>query len=374
MLLTNIFSYTYIKALKPLLFTQDPEFVHDRFTDIGSLLGRFEGTREITSMLFDHKPDSIKQTIKGITFKSPVGLSAGFDKDANLMDILSSLGFGFTQVGTVTLHPYKGNPKPRLYRLPESKGIVVYYGLKNMGVMKIIEKVKQRKNKKFPISISIGKTNSDQTCTTDAGIADYKACLEEVIKADIGNFYTINISCPNTFGGEPFTTPAKLEALMKELKKTKYKKPLFVKMPINLAWKQFDGLLQTLVKYKVDGVIIGNLNKNYNDPLIKDSIPDTIKGGISGKPTELLSNNLIEKTYRKYKNKLVIVGVGGIFSAEDAYEKIKRGASLVQLITGMIYQGPQLIGEINKGLDELLKKDGYRNISEAVGTSVSKTK
>ena len=138
-------------------------------------------------------------------------------------------------------------------------------------------------------------------------------------------------------------------------------------MPINLPWKEFKPLCEVALKYKVDGVIIGNLNKNRQDPAIIDEIPKSVQGSISGKPTEKLSNELISKTYREYKKKLIIIGAGGIFSAEDAYEKIKRGSTLVQLITGMIYQGPQLIGEINRGLVKLLEKDGYKNISQAVG-------
>jgi dihydroorotate dehydrogenase len=138
-------------------------------------------------------------------------------------------------------------------------------------------------------------------------------------------------------------------------------------MPINLSWVDFKKLLDVIVKYELDGVIIGNLTKKRDTELIKDELPKNIKGGISGKPTEKLNNNLISKTYKQYQDKLIIIGVGGIFNAEDAYDKIKRGATLVQLITGMVFEGPQLIGEINQKLVILLKKDGYRNIREAVG-------
>ncbi len=144
-------------------------------------------------------------------------------------------------------------------------------------------------------------------------------------------------------------------------------------MPINLSWEEFDKLLETAIHYEVDGVIIGNLNKNFQDETLKDKITENMKGGISGEPTKKLSNELISQTYKKYGDKLVIVGVGGIFSAEDAYEKIKRGASLVQLITGMIYNGPQTIGEINRELVELIKSDGFINIEQAVGFYNRKT-
>ncbi len=364
----KVIGFLYKKALKPVLFKFDPERVHDHFIKAGHLLGKSSVTRKATKAIFCYQNDRLKQIVDGIEFSNPVGLSAGFDKDANLLQILPSLGFGFMQVGSVTLKPYEGNPQPRLYRLPKSKGIVVYYGLKNIGVEKIIKRIKGYGKIDFPYSVSIAKTNDSCTVKLRDGINDYFGSLEKLVNEGIGDMYTINISCPNTFGGEPFTTPDKLDALLSKLKSIKTQKPMYVKMPINLAWTDFNELLKVIVKHKLNGVIIGNLQKNHNDPSIKDFIPENIKGGISGKPTWKLSNDLIAKTYKEYQGQLTIIGVGGIFNANDAYEKIKLGANLVQLITGMIYEGPQLIGEINKGLVKLLEKDGFSNISEAVGT------
>lgn len=358
----------YKNLVKPVFFAIDPEKMHDGMTFLGSFLGKYGIGKALTGIFFDHEHKSLEQRILGIRFKSPIGLSAGFDKDAKLIEILPYLSFGYSQVGSVTLKPYGGNPKPRLYRLPNSKGLVVYYGLKNVGVEKIIKRLKNADiPKDFPYSISIAKTNSKKTNTDSAGIRDYYQCYRKIIKSGLGSFHTINISCPNTFGGEPFTTEVKLDKLLSKLRDVDSSKPLFVKMPINLAWKEFDSLLKVAIKHKISGVIIGNLNKDYSDKSIKDTITDELKGGISGKPTWELSNKLIAKTYQKYKDKFIIVGAGGVSSAEDAYEKIKLGASLVQLITGMIYEGPQVVAMINKGLVELLKKDGYSNISEAVG-------
>lgn len=353
-------SLVYKNFLRPVLFKIDPEKVHDMFTSVGVFLGNSETTRNMFSNLYDYKHAMLKQKLFDINFDSPIGLSEGFDKDANLLNILPSLGFGFTQVGTVTLNPYEGNPKPRLTRLPKQKGLVVYYGLKNLGAHKIIKKLKN-KHFSFPFSVSIGKTNAEYTSKPEAGIKDYVACLDLFNKANVGDFYTLNISCPNTFGGEPFTNQKDLTALLKEVSKLKVEKPIFVKMPINLAWADFEPLLKIIIKFKLSGVIIGNLNK--------EATPKGMKGGVSGLPTWKLSNDLIKKTYKAYGDKLKIIGVGGVFSGADAYEKIKLGASLVQLITGMIYVGPQLIGQINKDLVRLLKRDGFKNISEAVGSS-----
>lgn len=368
MILTKFFKTTYSKILKPRLFSQDPEKVHDGFSKSGRFIGSNPITRTITRVLFSYSHPSLEQEVSGIKFRNPVGLSAGFDKEVMLHKTLKHVGFGYMQMGSITLHPYEGNPPPRLYRLPKSKALVVYYGLKNLGVKETIKRFAGYKDSTFPISFSIAKTNSKGTCTTDEGVQDYYGSYKALVDSDSGDFYTINISCPNTYGGEPFTTPEKLEALLKQLRTVKTEKPLYIKMAINLPWDEFKALLEVIVKYKVDGVIIGNLNKDHKSKTIKDEIPSNVKGGISGKVTWELSNNLISKTYKEYGDKLVIVGVGGIFSAEDAYEKIKRGATLVQLITGMVFEGPQLIGEINKGLVRLMKEDGYQHISEAIGT------
>jgi dihydroorotate dehydrogenase subfamily 2 len=366
-LMAKFIGGAYRRRLKPMLFRFDPEEVHDRFTRNGELLGKQAWTRFVVARLFRLDHPKLNQTIAGILFTNPVGLSAGFDKDGRLVNILPAVGFGFMEVGTVTKQPYPGNPKPRLYRLLKSHGIVVNYGLKNDGVDVIMARLRKRQPvQHFPISISIGKTNCQATATTTGGVEDYTAGLAAVVASGTGDFYTINISCPNTFGGEPFTNGSYLEQLLQSLVKVA-DKPMFLKMPINLPWPLFQQLLDVAVKFGVTGVVIGNLNKNREDPAIKDVIPSNIKGSVSGKPTWQLSNELISKTYQEYGKKLIIIGVGGIFSAQDAYEKIRRGASLVQLITGMIFQGPQLIGEINLGLVKLLERDGYKNISEAVG-------
>jgi dihydroorotate dehydrogenase subfamily 2 len=356
----------YRKLWKPLLFKRDPEDVHDMFTRSGALLARFRISRGLVAFICKCTDSSLEQEILGINFKNPVGLSAGFDKDANLCNILPDVGFGYMQIGSVTLHPYEGNPKPRLYRLKKSSALIVYYGLKNIGIEEISKKIQSYGKFRFPISISIAKTNSVESCTSDQGAEDYFGCYKKCLEDGIGDFYTINISCPNTFGGEPFTTPEKLELLLSKLRSLKSNKPMFVKMPINLEWNEFESLLEIIVKYKVDGVIIGNLNKSRDPKYYKEELPE-INGGISGKPTWDLSNYLIGETYKGYKDKLIIIGVGGIFTAQDAYHKIKLGSSLVQLITGMIFNGPQTIGEINKGLVQLMKEDGYSNISEAIG-------
>jgi len=360
------------RVIKPILFKFDPEYVHDKITVFGAFLGSFSLTRKLTHFLFSYSNRCLSQTVFGIKFSNPIGLSAGFDKNAQLVNILPSVGFGFAEVGTVTARAYEGNPRPRLFRLPKSQGIVVNYGLKNIGADRVMERVKARKDKSIPQIISIGKTNSPDTVELNNGIVDYENCLDQVIASEQGDIYEINISCPNAFGGEPFTTPEKLEALLTRLFAKNIPRPVLLKMPINVAWPEFEKLLAVAVRHGVAGVVIGNVNKDRNDPAVSDVIPEHIKGSISGLPTKHLANELIAKTYKSYGDRLKIVGVGGIFSAEDAYEKIKLGASLVELITGMIFKGPSLIGDINRELVKYLERDGYNSVADTIGTGKPK--
>lgn len=335
---------------------------------LGQVIGSVAPLRWVTRKVLRYQDPALEQTVAGLKFTNPVGLSAGFDKNAKLLKALPAVGFGFAEIGSITLEAYVGNPKPRLFRLPKSKGLVVYYGLMNQGVEKIVKRIKRNFKGDMVLGISVAKTNCERTATVEAGVEDYYECTKYLEEQQIGDYYTINISCPNTFGGEPFTTPDRLEKLLAKLDTLHIQKPVFIKMPINLPQSETRELLDVIVNHKVTGIVIGNLTKVRDSELIKDTIPEHVKGGISGIPTQKLSNELISFAYQNYGDKLVIIGVGGIFSAQDAYEKIKRGASLVQLITGMIFEGPQLIGQINHDLVKLLKADGYSNISEAVGT------
>lgn len=361
----EIIHFFYKSIFKPIAFANDPEKVHDTMIKAGKFLGSNPITRFLTSIKFCYENPALEQEILGIYFKNPIGLSAGFDKNAELTQILPYVGFGFEEVGTITGEPCEGNAKPRLWRAINSKSLVVYYGLKNDGAEKLSAKLKNM-TFNFPIGISIGKTNSKTTVDTDRGIKDYLKAYR--LFENIGDYYTINISCPNTFGGEPFTDPTRLEKLLAAISNEKRTKPIFIKMPADLKKQDLDQLIEVARKYRIDGFISTNLTKDRNNSKIVDEVPE--HGGLSGKVVEELSNSQIEYLYRKCGKEFVIIGCGGVFSAEDAYKKIKLGASLIQMITGMIYEGPQVISEINRGLVSLLREDGYANISEAVGKNI----
>ncbi len=352
--------------LKPIFFHFDPETIHDQMVATGSWLGQSAFGKSLVRQLFYYQHPMLEQTMAGIHFKNPIGLAAGFDKDANLTQILPEVGFGFEEIGSITGEACTGNDRPRLWRAPNSKSLVVHYGLKSAGALSIADKLKQLQFK-IPIGTSVAKTNNLQTVEEKAGIADYVKAFKAFTK--LGDYYTINISCPNTYGGQPFTHPVKLDHLLTKIDQVKTKKPIFVKFSPDLKRSHVDAIIKFCLKHRVDGVILSNLTKNRLNPAIKDHNLPTF-GGMSGKVVEELSNSLIKYVYKKYGNKLIIVGCGGVFSAEDAYKKIRLGASLIQMITGMIYEGPQVIGDINRGLVKLLKKDGFSHISEAIGIDV----
>lgn len=366
-------SFTYKRIAKPVLFKFKPDDVHTSLVRYGSHLQKYRVVRGAVKTSWAYKnPGVLGQTLHGIEFQNPVGLSAGFDKNFELAQLLKTVGFGFMEGGSLTFHACDGNPRPWFYRLPKTKSLVVYAGLANKGVNTIINTLHEYPKdtfKDFPLNISIAKTNSKQTCSDTEAIADYIGSLTLLQNANLGSMYTLNISCPNTYGGEPFTTPERLEALLHAVDQLQLKTPLFIKMPSHLPWQEFKKLLQVADTHNVQGLTISNLAKDRGATKLMDPLPNSVKGNLSGKPTQDLSNKLIRQTYKKYGHRFTIIGVGGIFCAQDAYTKIKLGATLVELITGMIFEGPQLIGQINQELVTLLKQDGYKNISEAIGVN-----
>jgi len=352
----------YNKILKPVFFKMDPEDVHNRITRLGKVMGSNFISRSFVKRLFYFQHNSLHTTVAGIKFSNPVGLAAGFDKNANLYNILPDVGFGFAELGSVTGEKCSGNPRPRLFRLPDDKSIIVNYGLYNKGCEVIYDKLKDVKFR-IPIGISVAKTNSPDIKTTEEGIKDYRKAF--VTMHSIGSYTTINLSCPNTSDGQTFGYPENLDPLLKTLSKEKHLKPVFLKVKPDMTNSQFSEIIDIVEKHDwVNGFIIGNLTMDRNGLKTPKEIIDKMspKGGLSGLPTQQKSNNLI-KFVHKNSDKLII-GCGGIFSGEDAYEKLKNGAVLVQLVTGLIFEGPSVISKINRELVDIIQKKGYSNVSE----------
>jgi dihydroorotate dehydrogenase subfamily 2 len=371
----SIDAFIYQRIIKPFLFLLDAEFIHNLMLSIGEIIGK-TFFKDFINWKFNYRSEKLKQKIAGINFSTPVGLAAGFDYEAKLTQVLHSIGFGFQSVGTITNLPYEGNLKPRLGRLPKSQSLMVNKGFKNLGAETTAKKLilSEAEGFKIPLGISIGVSNNRQVNTIDKTIKDIINSFKLFEKLKIKNsYYELNISCPNIINTKiDFYKPKNFNRLLRSIDHLNMKKPIFIKMPISVSDNEFNTLLNILIDFKfVKGIIIGNLWKDKKNKLLdKQEIRKFKVGSFSGKPCEERSNELIKLTYKKYGKKLIIIGCGGIFNGQDAYKKIKLGASLVQLITGMIYQGPQVISQINLELEELLEKDGFKNISDAIGYDV----
>ena len=359
----------YRRVAKPVLFRRSPDKVHQEIIVAGRVVQKVPGVNQLPK-LWSFQSPKLTQEIFGIRFRNPVGLAAGFDKSIEVPGLIRSVGFGFMTGGSVTAAPCAGNPKPWFYRLKRTKSLVVHAGLPNQGVVRIARRLVKYPAKLFrdmPLMVSVAKTNSPKSVSDEEGIADYCESLRLLERKKVNQLYEINISCPNAYGGQPFTTPKRLEALLAAIDQLNLKKPVFIKMPIDKNWQQFDKLLEVIVLHNVQGVAIGNLAHKRDGVDPRDKLTDDMPGGLSGTPTRDISTELIRQTYAKYGERLTIIGIGGIFSAEHAYAKIRAGASLVALISGMIFEGPQVVGDINSGLVQYLKHDNFAKIADAIG-------
>jgi dihydroorotate dehydrogenase len=366
--LIKINGFVYRSFLRKIIFLLNSETIHELLTNFGENIGNFKPFLNILKFFIRVEDVTLEQTLFKIKFSNPVGLAAGFDYDARLTKFTPSLGFGFGSIGTITNHPYEGNPKPWFGRLVKSRSLMVNKGFKNTGIKYILNKLNNY-SFEIPIGISIGNTNSVKIFTEKQAIDDIISAFKMTVSSGINfSYYELNISCPNLVGNISFYKPGKLKELLVEISKLRLNKPLFIKMPIEKSNDEVLKMLNIISKFPIQGVIFGNLQKNKNDPAFKTQEVNKYKvGNFSGKPTEKRSNELIKLTYKTFGKRLLIIGCGGIFNAQDAYRKIKLGATLVQLITGLIFQGPFLPAQINSDLKELLKKDRLGNISEAIG-------
>ncbi len=347
----------YTRVLRPIYFMSDPESVHKRFIKTGAFLGSNRFTKSVTSLLFSYQNKRLEQKLMGMRFRNPIGLSAGFDKDGVAASIMEDVGFGFAELGSITAKAYRGNAGVRLKRLPEKKSLWVHLGLNSEGAVAIHERLK-RERFRIPIGISAAKTNCRETTDPKVGLEDYMFTVKTF--RDFADYLDLNISCPNAFGGQDFADPKLFAMLAERISKLKLRQPVFVKISPDLTKKNIDKIISASAKYGLSGFICTNLTKKHG----------LSSGGLSGKAVEKIANDTLSYVYKRARQtgkRFVIIGVGGIFSAEDAYRKIRLGADLVQLITGMIYEGPELIGEINCNLVKLLERDGFSNIGEAVG-------
>jgi dihydroorotate dehydrogenase subfamily 2 len=361
-------AFAYQHVLKKLFFRKDPEVIHDQMTATGVRLGSSRAGRLLTAAAFRYQHLRLTQTIEGIQLSNPIGLAAGFDKDGLLAPLVGSIGFGSLEIGTITNMPAEGNAKPRLWRMPQAESLVVHYGLKNQGAEALVARMQQLPTDRHPaaLGISVAPTNTPSLTTQAALIDDTVAAAAQV--SPYGDWLTINLSCPNACQDKPFEKPQSLDALLTALATLPELPPVFIKLSPDLHAEDAHELLTVAANHGVSGVILGNLTKDTRALPNGTLIPGP--GGYSGKPTAQRSARLLYDMAGKWKREFTYVACGGIFTVDDAYSRIRLGASFVQLVSGLIFKGPQLPGQLNAQLVARLKRDGFTHISEAVGADV----
>lgn len=345
-----MFFYSFLKSL---LFLFDPEIAH-RITINYLKFARFKKPK-----LYE----VLQSEVFGLNFQNPIGIAAGFDKNGEVAHNLINLGFGFSEVGTVTPKPQPGNPRPRVFRLKDDRAIINRLGFNSVGFSEVKTKLEKIGDNIIGVNIGANKNSKDFSEDYIKGIKFFST---------LASYITINISSPNTPGLRNLEVLENLDVLLDKINNLE-REDLLIKIPIllkispDLEADNLKYLCEKVLSSKIDGLIISNTT------ISRDSIStDTLeKGGLSGKPIFDISTKQLRMAYKYTNGKIPLIGVGGVDSAEKAYEKIKNGASLIQLYTGLVYNGPNLIKNINEDLSSLIERDGYSNISEAVGAEVN---
>lgn len=337
----------YRHFIKPILFLLDPERAHHFTTKLFTYALSLPGIAAIFKSLYQVKDDKLSKEIWGIKFPNPVGLAAGFDKDGKYFEAMSALGFGFIEIGTVTPMPQSGNDKPRLFRLPKDQALINRMGFNNDGVDAMVKRLKPRRNNNLIIGGNIGK---NKTTPNEKAVNDYLICFEKLF--DVVDYFVVNVSSPNTPGlralqeKEPLTQL--LSALMAANRQKPKMKPILLKIAPDLTNTQLDEIIDIVTQSKIHGIIATNTTLDRSQ-LISDH-SQIGAGGLSGQPSKDRSTEVIKYIHQKSSGKIIIIGVGGIESGEDALVKLSAGASLIQVYSGLIYEGPTLVKRILKRL------------------------
>jgi dihydroorotate dehydrogenase len=360
----------YSALVRPLLFQFDPEAAHHLAIAAGSHLGwAAPAMQKVTRC--DHPSLSVE--VAGLRFPNPIGLAAGFDKSGAAIATLAGLGFGSVEIGSISIDPSAGNPKPRLWRLPDDQAIAVHYGLPNDGAAIISQRLEGIRLP-VPLGINLVVTNRGAGAAplrADEIIGEYVAAAEAMTPH--ADYLMLNLSCPNTVDGRDFFSDAShLNACLAALDETKPRVPIFLKVSPLGGIEAIERILATADQRDFVTGFMFNLPPVKPEGLLTpENVWRQMRGAISGPPAARLADFCIRETYRRMDRKRhVLIGAGGVSSAEDAYAKIRSGASLVQLLTTLIYQGPGVVRSITTGLVELLARDGVKNVAEAVGVDV----
>lgn len=355
---------TLYRLARPALFRLPPEQAHH--LGMGSLaaLGRLPRTcKRLRRWVLQAAPLDMSVELAGLRLEHPVGLAAGLDKDAEAVQGLMALGFAAVEVGTVTPRPQPGNPTPRLFRLPEHQALINRMGFNNHGAEAMARRLRALSWRPAPVGINVGK-NKDTPL--EQAVEDYVACVEAL--GPLGDYLVVNASSPNTPGLRSLQQPEQLAALLQAVRARRDSaapgKPLFLKIAPDMALEAVDEVVDVARTCKVDGIIATNttVSRPLQHPLASEA------GGLSGAPVRELSTQVIRRAWARTGGALPIVGVGGVFSGRDVYEKLRAGASLVQVYTGFVYEGPLMLRRVLAELGELLAANGFKSAREAIGS------
>jgi len=335
--------------IKPILFQFDPEKVHYFVVRNLKRFNRFPGGSALSRAIWTYNDDRLKKQVFGLTFTNPVGLAAGFDKNAEMIAEMANLGFGFVEVGTVTPLPQPGNDKPRMFRLPEDSALINRMGFNNQGVDVVAERIKAYRNSKNADSGLIigGNIGKNKVTPNENAVDDYIKCFDRL--HTVVDYFVVNVSSPNTPGLRALQEKEPLKNILNTLQQRNLKnpiiRPILLKIAPDLTDEQLNDIVEIVTETGIAGVIATNTTIS-RDGLTSANKSET--GGLSGKPLTQRATEVIKYLADKSKGSFPIIGVGGIHTPQDALDKLNAGAALVQLYTGFIYEGPGLIGRINK--------------------------
>lgn len=336
----------YKHIVKPLVFRKDAEEAHDMALKVSSLTNHSQVLQTLASSIYGGGIDS-EQKLWGLTFKNPIGLAAGFDKNGTTPKAMQALGFGFVEIGSITAKPSQGNPKPRAFRLPKDESLINRMGLNNEGTDVIIERLKSL-SLDIPLGVNIAKTN-DATIHGEEAIADYVYSYKRA--QEVADYITVNISCPNTGEGKTFEDPDALKALLNGLEISTSKVPTLVKFSVDTDKTTLNELVEICEHFEVDGYVATNTSSVRDHLKTEKETLDRIgNGGLSGASISKKSDLVISQLYEILKGSKPIIGVGGIHDVESAQRKIDLGANLLQIYTGMVYEGPGLVKKLKNNI------------------------
>lgn len=364
----------YSRVVRPILFWLDPETAHHWTVEACRFGGRVPGIPRAMHALWGHSSPELVCHVAGLRFDNPIGLAAGWDKSGRALRMVDHLGFGFAEIGSVSARPSVGNPKPRLFRLPDEDAIIVNYGLPNEGCEVVASRLAKCRSR-VPVGVNIVKTNDGpnlSTSDTASIIDDYVRSVSTV--QPHADYLTLNLSCPNASDGrDHFSQPGTIAELLSSLASVSIARPVFLKVTSDPDPRSIERLIAESIAFEFVSGFIFNLPPGKPDSLRWKTTPQdwrSMPGAVAGKPVGPLIDRCIAELYFQMpQDRFVIIGGGGVFSAEEAYAKIVAGASLVQIYSALVYEGPAVVQRINQGLTKLIKRDGFSNVQEAVGTT-----